>query len=121
MDSKPQKVITVEPYDGIVTVSFAGDIIASSRKALVLRETPYEPVLYVPFEDIYFEHLEKTATSTHCPYKGDASYWSVTGSGEGAADVMWAYEHPYEGVAKIARHGAFYPKKVTIDAGSANG
>lgn len=113
---KPKKTITVEPYTGTVNVSFAGDMIASTKNALVLRETPYDPVFYIPFKDIYFEHLLKTTTSSHCPYKGDATYWGVTGSGEGASDVMWAYENPFEAVSGIADHGAFYANKVEIAA-----
>ena len=72
-------------------------------------------MLYIPFEDIYFEHLRKTGTSTHCPFKGDATYWGVSAQGEAEDDVMWAYEAPYDEVIAIAAHGAFYPDKVTID------
>ncbi len=74
LQRNPSHRITVEPFDGIVTVAFSGAILASSGEALVLREASYPPVLYIPFKDIYFEFLKPSATSPHCPFKGDASY-----------------------------------------------
>lgn len=112
----PARRIAVEPYAGIVTVRLADAILASSDKALVLREENYPAVYYIPFEDIYFDFLERGDASTHCPYKGDASYWSASASGEAVANVMWAYERPYDEMALISDHGAFYPDKVTIEA-----
>jgi len=109
----PDKSITVEPYKGAVTVRSGETVIASSTKAKVLTEAPYPPVLYVPFGDVDFGALEKTVTTTHCPYKGNASYWSVKG---GAKDAMWAYETPFDEMAEIKDHGAFYPDRVTIEA-----
>ena len=109
--------IIVEPFDGVVTVTFSDAIIASSKEALVLREGDYPPVLYVPFKDVYFDFLQRTDTGSHCPYKGDASYWKVSAAGQAEDDVMWAYERPYDEMARIKDHGAFYPDKVTIDAG----
>lgn len=108
--------ITVAPYPRTVTVRFGDTIIASSDKALELREGSYPPVLYVPFEDVYFEYLQKTSTSTHCPFKGDASYWSISARGEAATDAVWAYEQPYDEMLAIRNHAAFYPDKVTIDS-----
>lgn len=112
----PSYNIVVEPFDGIVTVTFSDAIVASTRKALVLREADYPPVFYVPFDDVYFEFLRRSDTATHCPYKGNASYWSASASGEAVNDVMWAYERPYDEVAAIRDHGAFYPDKVRIEA-----
>ncbi|TIO29580.1 DUF427 domain-containing protein [Mesorhizobium sp.] len=112
----PDKVITVEPYIGTVTVRASDAVIASSTKAKVLTEPPYPRVLYIPFEDIDFEQLRKTELSTHCPYKGDASYWSVLPAVEAGKDAMWAYEQPFDEMVEIRDHGAFYPDKVTIVA-----
>lgn len=111
----PEHRITVSPYEGPVTVRFRETVIASTRNALELREPSYPPVLYIPFEDIYFEHLRKSETRTHCPHKGDASYWGVTAQNEAEKDVMWAYETPYEEMVAIRNHGAFYPDKVSIE------
>lgn len=107
--------ITIDPFSGPVTVRFLDTVIASTTRALELREAGHDPVLYIPFEDIYFVHLEKTGTRTHCPFKGDASYWSITGQGQAASDAMWAYEEPKAEVSRIAGHGAFDAGKVTFE------
>ncbi len=111
----PQKSITVEPHAGTVTVSAGGVTIARSDAAVTLTESPYPPVLYIPFSDIDFSKLAKTGLSTHCPYKGDASYWSVTPAGAAGENAMWAYQSPYDEMAAIRDHGAFYPDRVTLE------
>jgi uncharacterized protein (DUF427 family) len=111
----PEHTITVEPFEGVVNVKFRDVVIASTDRARLLREKGHDPVLYLPFEDIYFVHLKKAATTTHCPFKGDASDWNVKGQDEAAKDVMWAYEHPYDEMLEIKDHGAFYPDRVVID------
>jgi uncharacterized protein (DUF427 family) len=112
----PEHTITVEPFDGVVSVKFRDVMIASSDRAKLLNEKGHDPVFYLPFEDIYFSHLEKTGNSTHCPFKGDASYWRVKGQQQ-ADDVMWSYEHPYDEMAEIKDYGAFYPDRVVVDTG----
>ncbi|MEO3386081.1 DUF427 domain-containing protein [Mesorhizobium sp. CAU 1741] len=117
MVSHPDRIITVEPFPGTVSVRFGDVVIASSTKALELREGSYPPVFYIPFEDIYFEHLERSDSQTYCQFKGDASYWGVSAQGEAAPDAMWAYQTPYDEMQPIKDHGAFDRSKVTIDAG----
>ena len=117
----PGHRITVEPFDGVVTVTFSDAIVASSDEALVLREANYPPVYYIPFRDVYFEFLSPSDSSTHCPYKGDASYWTVTAVGESMKDVMWAYRAPFDEMTAIKDHGAFYPNKVRIEANPKSG
>ncbi|MEP6564100.1 MAG: DUF427 domain-containing protein [Mesorhizobium sp.] len=112
----PDKVITVDPFKGRVVVFANGTIIASSAKAKLVTEPPYPFSFYIPFEDIDFRKLQKTELSTECPYRGDASHWNVLPAGETGNDAMWAYEQPYEEMAAIRNHGAFYPDRVTIDA-----
>ncbi len=112
----PSKVITIEPYQGRVVVTAGGVEIANSTNAKVLAETPYPPAFYIPFSDIHFDRLAKTDHSSRCPYKGNASYWSVPALGEAGANVMWAYEAPYDETVAIKNHGAFYQNKVTIRA-----
>ncbi|MGX5840666.1 DUF427 domain-containing protein [Mesorhizobium sp. ArgA1] len=114
--SNPAKVITVEPYRGTVVVRAGDTVIATSTRAKLLSEPPYPQVLYIPFADIDFSQLAKTAHSTHCPYKGDASYWSVLPAGETGKNAMWGYEQPFDEMAEIRDYGAFYPNRVTIDA-----
>jgi uncharacterized protein (DUF427 family) len=112
----PGSDLTIEPFDGTVTVSFSDAIIASTNNAKVLRESGHDPVFYIPFEDIYFDFLEKTNTTSRCPIKGVASYWRVSAVGEAAQDFMWAYETPNAVASAIARHGAFDEKIARIEA-----
>jgi len=111
----PDKVITIEPYRGSVTVRAGDTVIARSTRAKVLSEPPYAAAFYIPFDDIDFSKLASTDHSTHCPYKGDASYWSVQPAGEAGENAMWAYEHPFDETAEIRNHGAFYTSKVTVE------
>ncbi|MDW6020945.1 DUF427 domain-containing protein [Mesorhizobium sp. BAC0120] len=108
----PEHTITVEPLGKHVTVRSNGVTIASSDSALLLKEHTYPGVIYIPFADIDFGKLSATENSTHCPFKGDASYWSVK---DGAADAMWAYQDPYDEMAEIKGYGAFYPNRVEIE------
>ncbi|QKC83572.1 DUF427 domain-containing protein [Mesorhizobium sp. NZP2077] len=107
--------LTIEPFAGTVTVRFSDAIVAATDRAKVLREEGYEPVFYIPFDDIYFDLFEKTNTTTKSPSKGTASYWRVHAVGSAADDFMWAYETPQAGARAIARHGAFDPDKARID------
>ena len=110
--SHPEHTISVEPLAKHVTVKANGAVLASSDQAMLLKEHVYPPVIYIPFADIDFGKLAATDTSTHCPFKGDASYWSVR---DGATDAMWAYQNPYDEMSEIKDHGAFYPNRVTIE------
>ena len=112
----PDKVITIAPYRGSVTVRAGHVVIARSTRAKLLSEPPYAPVFYIPYDDIDFGRLTQTEHSTHCPYKGDASYWSALPAGDAGKNAMWAYEHPFDEMLEIRDHGAFYASKVTIDA-----
>jgi uncharacterized protein (DUF427 family) len=114
----PDHPITIKPFAGRVTVT-AGDVkVADTAAALELRESTYPPVYYVPLADVDSTVLKPTDTSTYCPYKGDASYYSVVASAEGQAveDAVWHYEHPYPSVAEIADHVAFYTDRVEVSA-----
>jgi len=110
----PDHPITVEPTASRVMVRSGGKVIADTTAALSLRESDYPPVLYIPFADVTPEALRPSDTLTYCPFKGDASYYSlVTESGE-IADAVWTYEKPYDAVGTIAGHVAFYPQHVEI-------
>ena len=122
----PDHTIEVADHPGRVTVRFGGAVVAVSERALELREADYPAVLYLPFEDCRAEHFEPTDRSTHCPFKGDARYWTlVAGGGKGdgkegqggerAQNAAWGYDEPFDQVAAIAGHVAFYADKVTIE------
>jgi uncharacterized protein (DUF427 family) len=106
--------ISVQPFGKLLSIRFGALKLASSGRALRFLETGYEPVIYVPFDDIRFEHLSKSETSTFCPYKGTASYWSVTGAGPAGKDILWAYQHPYDEMTGIKDYGAFYANRVEL-------
>jgi len=107
--------ITVEPTGKRVTVRVNGELVADTDKALTLQEASYPAVQYIPLGDVVAQRLKPSDTETYCPFKGDASYYSVTTSaGETVDDVIWTYEQPYPAVAAIAGHVAFYPNKADI-------
>lgn len=106
--------ITVEPTVGRVVVRVNGEVVADSRAALTLQESTYPAVQYIPFADVAQQGLVRTDTGTYCPYKGDASYYSVTAGGTTLEDAIWTYEQPYPAVAPIAGHVAFYSDKADI-------
>ena len=95
-----------------VRVTVAGKIIADSRDALTLREASYPPVQYIPRKDVDFSQLQRTTHTSHCPYKGDASYYSIVPGGERSVNAVWSYETPNPSVAQIKEHVAFYPNRV---------
>jgi uncharacterized protein (DUF427 family) len=108
----PDHPIAVEPNRERVRVAFAGRIVADTRRALTLREAGYAPVQYIPRADIDMALLERTASATHCPYKGDASYFTLKVDGRVSENAAWSYEAPYPAVGEIREHLAFYPRRV---------
>lgn len=79
---------------------------------MTLREASYPAVQYIPRKDVDMTLLERTDHSTHCPYKGDASYYSITPGGERSKNAIWTYETPHDAVSEIKDHVAFYPDRV---------
>lgn len=108
----PDHPITVEPNGRGVRVTFNGRVVAESAHALLMREGNYLPVFYIPREDADSSLLERTGHSTYCPYKGDASYFSIRVGDRVAENAIWTYEQPYSAVAEIKNHLAFYPNRV---------
>jgi uncharacterized protein (DUF427 family) len=108
----PDHPITIEHNPSRVVVKVAGKIVADTRRALTLREASYPGVIYIPREDADMALLARTDHSTYCPYKGDASYYSIEPGGERSINAIWTYETPYDAVAQIKNHLAFYPDRV---------
>jgi uncharacterized protein (DUF427 family) len=110
--------ITVTETGRHVTVRVNGEVVADTDNALTLQESTYAAVQYIPLADVNRDVLRRTDTATYCPYKGDASYYSVvTAAGVTVEDAIWTYEQPYEAVAPIAEHVAFYPDKAEVTVG----
>ena len=108
----PTKRITIEPNPNRVRVTLGGVVIADSPGAVTLREGSYPPVQYIPRADADMALLTRTVHSTHCPLKGDATYFSIAAGGRTAENAVWSYETPFDGVAEIAGMLAFYPTRV---------
>ena len=113
----PDHPITVTPTPERVTVRVGDTVVAQTDRALSLAESNYPPVQYVPLADVDGELLRRTDLQTYCPYKGDASYYSLSTPVGELENVVWTYEDPYEPVAEIAGHVAFYPNKVEVSVG----
>lgn len=106
-----------------VTVRLGGEEIARSDRTILLKEVGkqvYDPVYYFPPEDVRTDRLRRTETRTHCPIKGDASYWSYTEQNATHADLAWSYEDPLEYSEPIRGFLAFDPKRVTIEVAPCN-
>jgi uncharacterized protein (DUF427 family) len=108
----PDHPITITPNPKRLRVTFAGQVVAETARALTLQEASYPPVQYIPREDADAALLKRTERSTHCPYKGDASYYSIEAGGRRAENAIWSYETPYPAMEQIAGHLAFYPDRV---------
>jgi uncharacterized protein (DUF427 family) len=108
----PDHPITIAPNPKRVRVTFNGRVVADTRRALTLREASYPPVQYIPRADIDMALLARTAHATHCPYKGDASYFTLTVDGRASENAAWSYEAPYPAMAEIRECLAFYPNRV---------
>ncbi len=108
----PDHPIAIAAANSHVGVSVAGKTIAETDNALLLKEASYPGVLYVPREDVDMLALEKTGHATHCPYKGECSYYSIPAGGERSVNAIWSYEDPYEAVGAIKGYMAFYPDRV---------
>lgn len=108
----PTHPITVTPNPARIVVTVAGKVVADTTRALTLQESTYPAVQYIPLADVDRSLLERTSTSTYCPYKGDASYYSIPAGGERSTDAIWVYEQPHDAVREIRDHVAFYPDRV---------
>jgi len=107
----PDHPIAISPSEGTVRVTVAGRIVAESPRALRLMEKGYPPVYYLPRSDADMSLLVRTTHYTHCPYKGDAAYYSIPIGGAKSENAVWTYEEPYEAVANIKEYLAFYPSR----------
>jgi uncharacterized protein (DUF427 family) len=108
----PDHPITIEPAYRRVVVASGDGTVADTVKALVLREANYPPVQYIPRKDVDMSALVRSETTSYCPYKGQASYFSIPSGGGRSVDAVWTYDVPHEAVVEIKDHLAFYPDRV---------
>ena len=101
-------VLFFDPVPQRIRALFAGETVVDSRNAKLLHETGHLPVYYVPLEDVRTDLLERTDTHTHCPHKGEASYWTLRAPRRTAPDAVWGYEEPLEPASFLRGHVALY-------------
>ncbi len=111
----PDYRVDLEPSERRVTVRFNGETLVDTERALVVRETNHDAVLYFPREDVRMELLERSDHETFCPFKGEASYWSLAAAGRREQNAAWSYEDPFDQVAGIKDYLAFYADRVEWD------
>jgi uncharacterized protein (DUF427 family) len=111
----PDHPITIAANPRRIRVTAGDTVIAETSHALSLKEASYPAVQYVPRGDAKMELLKRTERVTHCPYKGDASYFSIAADGKTIENAIWTYETPFPAMAEISGYLAFYPDKVRIE------
>ena len=113
-EKHPNYAVNITPQDVEVVVRIADTEIARSRRAVLVEETKHRPVWYMPLEDVNNTLIEATDTDTYCPFKGHASYWSVTTSEGAVSDAIWAYMSPYDECEALRGYASFYTNKVDL-------
>ena len=108
----PDHPISIEANLSRVVVKVGGRIVADTRNALTLREASYPVVQYIPRRDVDMAALVRSEHTTYCPYKGDASYYSIPAGGDRSKNAVWTYEFPFEEMAQIKDYVAFYADRV---------
>ena len=108
----PDHPITLASNPNKICVRLGGQVIAETTHAVTLKEASYPPVHYIPRADVKMKLLQRSQHSTHCPYKGDAAYYSIEAGGRKAPNAVWTYETPFEAMAQIKDYVAFYPDRV---------
>ena len=111
----PDYRVDLEPSGRRVVVRFDGEVVVDTESALVVRETKHDPVLYYPRQDVRMRLLERTDHETFCPFKGEASYWTLSASGRRDENAVWSYEDPFDQVAGLKDYVAFYPDRVQVE------
>ena len=117
-DRHPEHVLRFEDSPAAVRVRVGETIVAETRRGLTLLEGSYPPVVYVPREDVRMAVLERVAHSTHCPFKGDASYFDFGAPDDDARveQVAWSYEDPFDQMEAIRDHLAFYADRAIVES-----
>lgn len=112
----PDHPIDIAPARTRWRAMYGDHVIADSGDVLILTEANYSPVVYFPRADVSMEYFSRTDRHTHCPYKGDAAYYTILMDGRFAENAVWTYEEPYPAMEAIRGRLAFYPDKVEVYA-----
>lgn len=103
--------IRIRKAEGTWVVRSGGAVLGESNRALELSEEGHAPVIYFPREDIAMAFLDPSSKTSHCPHKGDASYYSIVNKSSVAENAAWSYETPLDGAAEIKGYLAFFPSE----------
>ena len=112
----PDHAVVVEPAGARIRVIWRGYVVAESVDAKRVLETGHEPVVYVPLQDVVESRLLRSEHTTHCPFKGDATYFALRSRECTDADAAWVYEDPYDQVEPIRDHMAFVSTLVAVES-----
>ena len=108
----PDYRVDLEPSSARIRVELNGELIAESDRTLIVRESRHDPVVYFPREAVRLDLLEATDHETFCPFKGEASYWTLRVGDRVEENAVWSYEDPFDEVAGLKDYVAFYPDRV---------
>jgi uncharacterized protein (DUF427 family) len=108
----PDHKVDLMAHSERVQLAAGGEPLADSSRCIQVLESKCAPVLYFPRDDVRMERLEKTEHQTHCPFKGDASYYSIRTRDGLLENSVWSYEDPFDEVAGLKDHLAFYADRV---------
>jgi uncharacterized protein (DUF427 family) len=108
----PDHPISIDANPSRVVVTVGGKVVADTHNALTLREASYPAVQYIPRRDVDMAALTRSNHTTYCPYKGEASYYSIPAGGDRSVNAVWTYESPFAAMAQIKEYVAFYPERV---------
>jgi uncharacterized protein (DUF427 family) len=107
--------IKIRKAAGTWVVRAGGAVLGESKNALELTEGDYPAVIYFPRDDIGMAFLDRSEQTSHCPFKGDATYYSIVTKSDVIKNAAWSYEAPNAEVAEIAGYLAFYPNMVAVE------
>jgi len=108
--------ITITANPERVVVRCGDTVVADTTSSLTLQESSFPPVEYIPFDDVDPSYLRRSDHWTYCPFKGDASYYDLVVDGREILNAVWVYEQPYDAMAQIKGHVAFYAHNVSFDS-----
>lgn len=110
----PEHRLLFDAFPRRVRALFGGQVVFDTRRGKLLHETGHLPVLYVPEPDVRRDLLEPSSHHTHCPFKGEASYWSFDDEGQTHDGVVWSYETPIDEALEIKELMCFYPDRAEV-------
>jgi uncharacterized protein (DUF427 family) len=114
----PDHKVKLINSDQHVQVIFNGEVVADSKRTIVVDESGHKPVYYFPRDDVRMDHMQRTNHHTYCPFKGEASYYTLTVRDEKEENSVWTYEKPYDEVKELKDYLAFYVNRMDkIDVG----